>query len=196
MWQATHAELSPEGFTVIAVALDEDAEAVRPWSDAAAPTFPVLIDRDHVVADLYGFINVPTGVWIDEAGMIVRPPGPVFGDNAFTEFHGIDSTEHHGELRDWVLRGELPIAANDVRAAVVPPTADEQRGRAHHRLAVHLLRDGRQDAAVRHFDLAAGLAPDDWTIRRGSLPLVGKDPFGEAFFELYQDKTERGGRKY
>jgi hypothetical protein len=195
VWQATQLELEDNGFTVIAVALDESVEAVQEWVDAASPTFPVLLDRDHIVADLYGFINVPTGVWIDEDGRLVRPAGPVFGDNSFTEFHGIDSTVHHGELRSWVLDGELPAPAV-VREGIMAPTREEQEGRAEHRLAVHLLRAGRKESAARHFDRAAVLAPDDWTIRRGSLPLRGEDPFGMAFFELYEDKQQRGGRRY
>src|SRR2546427_117513 len=41
-----------------------------PWIDAAKPTYPALIDRDHRLAELYGIVNVPQAVWIDEAGRI------------------------------------------------------------------------------------------------------------------------------
>src|ERR1700740_477161 len=42
-------------------------------SRAAAPQFPCLIDERHLVVGLYGFVNVPMAVWIDERGHIVRP---------------------------------------------------------------------------------------------------------------------------
>src|SRR5215471_9454339 len=65
--------MKDHGFTVLAVALDQP-ESARPWIEAAAATYPCLIDRDHHVADLYNMVNVPQAVWIDEEGLIVRPP--------------------------------------------------------------------------------------------------------------------------
>ena len=49
----------------------------RAFSDrAAAPTYPCLIDERHEVAERYNMVNVPTSVWIDEQGRIVRPAEP------------------------------------------------------------------------------------------------------------------------
>lgn len=63
MWQHLHAELKDRNFTVVTIAMDE-SEAARPWIDAAKPTYPCLIDRDHHVADLYNMVNVPQATWI------------------------------------------------------------------------------------------------------------------------------------
>ena len=41
---------------------------------AAAPAYPCLIDERHSLGETYGIVNVPTAVWIDEQGTIVRPP--------------------------------------------------------------------------------------------------------------------------
>jgi hypothetical protein len=58
VWQSLVESLADQPFTVLAVALD-DAEAARPWIEAARPTYPCLIDRHHHLAGLYGLVNVP-----------------------------------------------------------------------------------------------------------------------------------------
>ncbi len=196
-WQQLHLELEPHGLSILAVAVDEDAEAVRPWADAAGATFPVLLDRDHVITERYSMVNVPTVVWIDEEDRVVRPNDVAFGDETFIEFHGIDSQPHHDALRRWVKDGELPLPDDDaVRRRQLAPTEDDQRAWAEYRLALHLRRAGRPEAADRHFDQAAALAPMDFTIRRAVMPLRGEDPFfGESFLELYGE-WEAAGKPY
>ena len=55
----------------IAIAFDSGGNAAtEPWIKAAKPTYPCLIDRRHLVAELYDMVNVPTAVWIDERGKI------------------------------------------------------------------------------------------------------------------------------
>ena len=65
-WQALHDELAADGFTVIAVAIDQSADDVRPFTDGL--TMPVLYDPHHLLTELYAISNVPTVVWIDEDG--------------------------------------------------------------------------------------------------------------------------------
>src|SRR4029453_17758218 len=72
-WQALHAQLEPKGLTVVTVALDVHPEHAHKWIDAAAPTHPSLIDTAHVTDELFGFVNIPMAVWIDETGTLVRP---------------------------------------------------------------------------------------------------------------------------
>ena len=62
------------------MALDIDPEAARPFIERAHPEHPSLIDSAHVVDELFGVVNVPNGVWIDEEGMIVRPSEPAFSE--------------------------------------------------------------------------------------------------------------------
>jgi peroxiredoxin len=191
-WQVLADELADDGLSVIAVAVDERAEDVREW--VAQVRFPVLLDRDHVIADRYDIRNVPTVIWIDEDDRIVRPNDVAFGSDQFKDFHGIDSTPHHDALRRWVAGGERPLDDDDdVRAHQVLPTDDEQLARVHWRVAMFLYRAGRQDRANAHFDRAGELAPFDLTIRRSSLPLRGIDPFlSPEFIEMYEGYLAAG----
>jgi peroxiredoxin len=196
-WEQINRELAPEGLSVIAVAVDEDPDAVRPWVEEADASFPVLLDRDHVITERYSLVNVPTVVWIDEDDQVVRPNDVAFSDDQFVDFHGIDSGPHLEALRRWVTEDELPLGdADDVRAHQMPPTDDEQRARLEFRIALELRRDGRAEAAESHFDRAIALAPLDFTIRRAVMPLRGQDPFfGEEFLQLYEE-WEAVGRPY
>jgi len=193
VWQALQTELADPTFQVLAVALDRNADDVRPFAEAAAATYPILVDSEHVVADLYRIINVPTGLWIDERGRIVRPNDAVFGNDTFAHMTGVTSGPHLDALRAWVKTGALPFGSDaDVRARQVLPTADEQRARAEYTLAWFLHRQGRTEAAERHFLRAGELAPHDWTIRRGSMPIRGLDPMGEALMPLWSEWVAAG----
>jgi hypothetical protein len=181
---------------VISVALDKSPDEARPFIEAAAPTHPSLIDREHRVADLYRIINVPTAVWIDERGRIVRPNDVAFGTDTFKDLTGIDSAPHLEALRAWVKGGTLPFDDSQVRDLQVLPTEQEQLARAEFSLAWYLHQRGRTEAAERHFVRAGELAPHDFTIRRGSMPIRGLDPMGPAFAELYSEWVQAGRPYY
>ncbi|MFT4571740.1 MAG: hypothetical protein ACI8TX_001771 [Hyphomicrobiaceae bacterium] len=164
--------------------------------ERVAPEHPSLIDSEHRVAHLYGVINISTIVWIDENGRIVRPPLIEYGTDMFKDFHGQDPAPHLDAVRRWVLNNELPLDAAATRNGLVPPTQMEQLARAEFALAWHLHRAGNTERAAAHFDRAGELAPLDWTIRRGSMPIRGKDPMGEEFFELYTSWQAEGAPAY
>jgi peroxiredoxin len=197
VWQDLHERWADEGFSVVAVAVDQSADDVAPFVEEAGATFPVLVDADHRFVDAYGIRNVPTVVWIDEDDHIVRPNTAAFGDDRFVDFHGVPSGPHLEALERWVIGGEAPYADDgEVRAAQPLPDDDAQQARAEFRLALSLHRAGHDEAAGRHFDEAGRLAPWDFTIRRGSMPLRGRDPFGEPFFELYEEWAAVGRPYY
>jgi hypothetical protein len=180
----------------ITVALDQDPESARPYVERARPTHPSLVDSEHVVADLYHVINVPTVVWIDEAGRVVRPNDAQFGTDTFTQFHGKQSAPFLAAVRRWVREGDGALAGADARAHQLLPSAGTQLARAHFTLAWHLHRAGRRDASERHFRRAGELSPNDWTIRRGSMPIRGIDPMGPEFFALYREWDAAGKPGY
>jgi hypothetical protein len=175
------------GFVPITVALDRNAEDPRPFVERARPTHPSLLDTEHVVAERFHIVNVPTMIWIDEAGTIVRPQDNQFGTDTFTQFHGKASGPYLELVRAWVREGKGALAPDEVRKHQQLPSPDSQLARAERALAWDLHRHARVEAAERHFVRAGELAPKDWTIRRGSMPIRGQNPFGPEFFDLARE---------
>ena len=82
-WQALQKEL-PD-LQILSISLDNTADDAREFGEAAAADFPVLIDVNHTVAESTGSYNVPSVVWIDEAGKVARAPSSR-GDDPWREF--------------------------------------------------------------------------------------------------------------
>lgn len=184
-WQQLADELAEHDFGIVGVAIDESIADAAPW--AAAVRFPVLVDIDRAFADAYGLVNVPTVFWVDAARQLVRRPSTEFPDDSFTEIHGVRSGPHLAAVRAWARGDVAPAPIGDVAAL----TAEQRQARAEFRLALELSRRGLAEAAASRVAIADALAPDDFTIWRAGMQLVGGDPFGAAFFERYQDWLAR-----
>lgn len=188
-WQSLQDELGPEGLNVIAVAFDQTAGAVAPF--ATGVTIPVLFDPAHLLSELYAITNVPTVVWIDESGTIVRPNTPAFGTDLFADFHGVPAGPHLDAIRAWVRDGSIDPSAS-APDAVPGLSDDELEARLWFRIGAHLHRVGRDDDAAGPFATAGSLAPLDFTVARAAMPLTGRDPFGQEFMELYDEWVAAG----
>jgi hypothetical protein len=210
VWQDLRTELYP-ALEIVTVGIDTaGVEACRPFIEAAAPQHPglqqpSLIDANHRVAELFGVINIPNGVWIDENGMIVRPaeaaPAPTRAPRAefpsevpdrmvaiFTEAMKIqvDAAGYHDALRDWVANGaasRFALPPDEVVARSTPRNTDVALGQTHFELATHLEQKGRHDLAVPHFREAHRLQPDNFSYRRQAWSLERADGAFDRFWQ-------------
>ncbi len=197
-WQALHAELEPRGLTVITVALDSaGAAAAGEWIRAANPTHPSLIDVHYEVATRFNMVNVPTAVWIDEEGRIVRPNEVAFADNRWIEYTKFDMTRYLAAVRDWVAKG--PESAfvrptGERRKRLPLPTAEHALGAANFRLAEHLHAAGHTEAAVPFFKTAQRLHPESWCYKRQAWALTDAEEYYGTSFQ--KEVKALGGRPY
>jgi len=201
VWQELRAELRPQGLEIVTVALDaRGAESAGPWIVKAAPEHPSLIDEAHVMDALFGVVNVPSGIWIDDDGIIVRPPEPAhprrpeFLDRAvppdaspaererieLVRALHVEAERYVAALRDWAstARGHdsrYALPPDEVVRRSRPRPIDEATAAAHFALGQALHMRGAQAAAVEHFREAHRLQPTNWTYRRDAWSLAGRD---------------------
>jgi hypothetical protein len=207
VWQELRSELHPQGLEIVTVALDVGgADTAGMWIDMAQAEHPALIDEAHLMDELLGVVNVPSGIWVDEQGMIVRPPEPAFPGKAVIaelpipkeapprvfEMMGetakmrVDPPAYLAALRDWVERGAdsrhaLPPDEVVARSRPRPPECSEAA--ASFELGQHLHRAGHAEDAVQWFRAAHRLQPDNWTYKRQAWEFV--DPILQGPSEQY-----------
>ncbi len=156
---------------IVTVAMESrGADAARGPIRRARPTYTSLIDRDHLVADLYNMVNVPQAVWIDEEGRIVRP----------TETAGAAITLNLGRIRktrkiycdairDWVAKGaasEYAFSPEEARAHLPASTPEIALAHAHFHLGRELWEQGNRDEGGAFLRKAVELNPDSWNFFR------------------------------
>jgi hypothetical protein len=181
VWQLLYDSLKTEGFAVVAVAEESGGSILaRPWIEQANPSYPCLIDVDHRVAALYGMVNVPQCVWIDEAGHIVRPPETAGSTDHFRQMDPVTRTlsaddqiaraaarvAYMDAVRDWVRTGRHALSSDLVRAKMLRITADMALADANFRLGIWLRRNGRPEEAETFLAEASRLHPDSWNMWR------------------------------
>ncbi len=189
MWQDVRTELHPLGLEIVTVGIDTAGpEACRPFIEAANPSHPSLVDTSHQVAERFGVVNIPNGVWIDEDGVIVRPaetapaprksPRPAAAADLpdrlvdiFTEASRIQTSPdaYAHALRDWVANGAasaFALSPDEVIRRSEPRNAEAARGQAHFELAAYLEERGLHGAAVEHFREAHRLTPANFAYKR------------------------------
>lgn len=182
---------------------------------AAVPTYPCLIDERHSLGEALGIVNVPTAVWIDEEGMIVRPPEVPGATDAFRSMNlqtrevpkerAADSRVRRqvyvDAVRDWIDRGpasEHVLAPDEVRRRMRGLDRNASLAGAHFRLGVWLAQHGERDAGQRALEIAVSLEPESWRFRRQKIVLADPALTGQlaATPEFWQAVQALGERYY
>lgn len=183
----------------------------------ARATYPLLLDEQHVVAQLYDITNVPMAVWIDEDGKIVRPPEPA---GTYDVVKHIDvktfavpeeivkraadvRATYFDAVRDWVKNGaksRFALSPAEAAKRAHGPGAEAARGHACFAIGAWLWRNGEREASKRFFDDAVAAQPDNWAFRRQKIAVADDAAIGNfaatpEFFGAVQ-KTAAEGKRY
>jgi tetratricopeptide (TPR) repeat protein len=167
------------------------------WITAAKPDYTVLIDERQVVTQRYGMVNVPTGVWIDERGRIVRPNEVAFIDDRFKSFTKMESAPYIDAIRDWVQNGSKSVFVlreSELKSRLQPQSEDRARADVEFGLGEYLYQTGKGAEAIPHFKEAQRLDPDNWNYKRQAWALSDADrDYGTNF---RKEVDQLNGRPY
>jgi len=130
-------------------------------------------------------VNVPTAVWIDERGRIVRPNEVAFVDDRFKQFTGLAAAPYVAAIRDWATNGAKSAYAlneTELRARLEPQSDDRAKADAEFALGEYLYKQGKGVEAIPHFKEAQRLAPDNWNYKRQAWALSDAErDYGTSF---------------
>jgi hypothetical protein len=212
VWQALRAELYPRGIEFVTVGLDAvGIEACRPFIAAAKPEHPSLVDSTHATAAAFGVVNIPNAVWIDEAGIIVRPaeaanprggPPDTAPARAPQRIEGLPDRmndimqeaaqirvdgRYPDMLRDWAEHGagsRYALSPADVVWRSRPRDSNAARAQAHLELGAALWSRGEHRGAEAQWREAHRLDPENFTAKRQAWSLAS--PGTGAFERFWQ----------
>ncbi len=84
--QAAYTERQSQGFTILAIDLDDPVADVLDFRDALGLTFPVLLDPGTTVTDLYRVRGWPTSYFINRDGFVSRQHIGALSDGQLTDY--------------------------------------------------------------------------------------------------------------
>ncbi len=187
-WQTLYEELKDKNLQIVAVAEDTAGEAAAgEWYDRAKATYTTLIDRDHVVSSLFHMVNVPTGVWIDEQGHIVRPAEVAYSRDVALMSIKVNGSDYVAGLRDWVEKGpksKYALTPEQMRDDLGTRPADEALADVHFKLATYFKEHGEKDLADKHWKEAQQLNPASWNYHRQQWSYTPKEVLGNWMTKL------------
>ncbi|MBD3176628.1 MAG: tetratricopeptide repeat protein [Armatimonadia bacterium] len=161
----------------------QGAEVARPYHEAADAEFTTVVDQHGRFGSLYSLRAVPFGVWIDENGIIVRPPHNInVGDEETLE-----------KLSDW-------IAGEGVTFGGAAPTRDNsdpaiREADLRFELGSLLLEQNQPEEALEEWRHALKLDPENWIIHKQIWAVENPSAFydGNVDYDWQRAQLQREG---
>ena len=142
-------------------------------------------------------VNVPTAVWIDERGRIVRPNEVAFVDDRFKAFTNMESQPYIDAIRDWAKNGAKSVNVltdSELKERLKPRSRDRELADIEFALGEYLYSKGLGTNAIPHFKEAQRLAPDNWNYKRQAWALSNAErDYGTSF---QQEVKKLNGKPY
>lgn len=162
--------MKAQNFEIISAAQDTGGEeAAGTLFDDAGVTHTAIVDIHHTISSLYNFVNVPSAVWIDEEGRIVR-----YNEGTYAAKHKLGTFEFGRDdylpaVRDWVENGaasKYVQSPGDVGKNIIARNSDAELAEPTFKLGVYYHLQGDEERANAYWEQAQKLNPGSWNFHR------------------------------
>lgn len=198
VWQSIYEELKSDNFEIISVAQDTGGEeAAGSYFDDANVSYTAIIDVNHHISSLYNLVNVPSGVWIDEEGKIMRINEGTYAKEHFDGAWG--TNDYVPIVRDWVAKGadsEYVWDRSKVRESIIQRTPDAERAQPAFRLGGYYFTRGNDEKAEQYWTMAQELDPTSWNYLRQDLEYEEGGNAGPEWRARREQVESAGGSYY
>jgi hypothetical protein len=188
VWQSIYEDISDDSFVIISASQDTGGEtAAGKIFDDANVTYTAIIDEDHTISTLFNLVNVPSGVWIDEEGQIVR-----INEGTYAAQHKLGTFEFGSDvyvpaLRDWIEKGpdsRYVWDAKQVKKQIIQRSPKAEQAEPAFKLAVYFHREGNEAKARQWWEESQNLNPDSWNFHRQDWSFTPAEATGNWFRKL------------
>lgn len=173
-WQNIYEELNDSNFEIISVAEDSQGKKVaKKWFDEANAKFKCIVDETHKISTLFGWVNVPTGAWIDEEGKIVRVNEAAYAEEH--EMKNLIASAKFGDsafgnaTKEWVKNGlneKIAQSTESMHKNIKATSKTDFLADAYFQLALYFQKNNDNKTAQIYFKKAQELSPDNWNFSR------------------------------
>src|SRR4030088_2441522 len=210
VWRQLRSDLHPQGLEIVTVALDLEVDAARSWIERSGADHPQFVDAAPRRDEMLGILNVPTALWVDENGMIVRPPHTAAVERydfsklktpeglpddldahirdmleQVKRIPRVDADHYVEALDDWAARGaarEYGVPPEEVVQGSASRSPAVAEAAAEFELGQHLHHAGHVESARMHLRAAHRLDPENSTYKRNAWQLVSPGIHGPTDF--------------
>lgn len=185
VWQSIYEELKDQNFEIISAAQDTGGEAkAGPIFDRAKVSYTAIVDVNHTISSLFNFVNVPSAVWINEEGRVVRIDEGAYTRSAVVMGNTIGHDGYVPALRDWVANGDEStyiMSPDEVVSNIRPRVSDEELAEPTFKLANYFFFEGNMESANAYWDKAQALSPDSWNFHRQDWSFLSRAETNKEF---------------
>jgi hypothetical protein len=188
--------LKDKNVEIISAAQDSGGEAAAgPVFDGAKASFTALIDTTHLITTLFSLVNVPSGVWIDEQGRIVR-----MNEGTYAAVHKIGTgtigtNDYVPAVKDWAENGaksRYVWSPEQVAQHVRVITPELALADPTFKLGVYFYEQGDDVLANKYWEESQALDPDNWNFHRQDWSFTRI----EATEKYLKKRSELGDKPY